>query len=142
KRTPTSCKSGGDVMSGRRALNVLSKFLAPHKRESAVLAGLLLVGAAALVGWLYPRRAAIAQDAGRPTPEHMHNLRNYSPYVEREFATHVYWGDQHLHTAFSSDAGMLGDRLGPDDAFRFARGEQIRSSTGQLAQLERPYDWL
>ena len=54
----------------------------------------------------------------------------------------VYWGDQHLHTSFSADAGLVGDRLGPDDAFRFARGEQLRSSTGQLAQLERPYDWL
>jgi hypothetical protein len=36
----------------------------------------------------------------------------------------------------------VGDRLGPEDAFRFARGEQVRSSTGQLVRLERPYDWL
>lgn len=68
--------------------------------------------------------------------------KNFSPYADRRYATQVFWGDQHLHTAFSSDAGMVGDRLGPDEAFRFARGEQLRSSTGQLVQLERPLDWL
>jgi hypothetical protein len=68
--------------------------------------------------------------------------KNYSPYADRTYATHVYWGDQHLHTSFSPDAGLVGDRLSPDDAFRFARGEQLRSSSGQLVQLERPYDWL
>jgi hypothetical protein len=68
--------------------------------------------------------------------------KNYSPYVDRAYPTRVYWGDQHLHTSFSPDAGLVGDRLSPDDAFRFARGEQLRSSSGQLVQLERAYDWL
>ena len=68
--------------------------------------------------------------------------KNYSPYVDERYATQVFWGDQHQHTSFSPDAGLVGDRLGPDDAYRFARGEQLRSSTGQLVQLERPYDWL
>jgi hypothetical protein len=68
--------------------------------------------------------------------------KNYSPYADRRYATQVFWGDQHLHTSFSCDAGMVGDRLGPDDAFRFARGEQLRSSSGQLVRLDRPLDWL
>ena len=67
---------------------------------------------------------------------------NYSPYADQRYPTRVYWGDQHLHTSHSPDAGLVGNRLGPDDAFRFARGEQVRSSTGQLVRLERPYDWL
>ena len=67
---------------------------------------------------------------------------NYSPYADWRYPTRVYWGDQHLHTSHSPDAGLVGDRLGPEDAFRFARGEQVRSSTGQLVRLERPYDWL
>jgi hypothetical protein len=66
----------------------------------------------------------------------------YSPYAEGRHPTRVYWGDQHLHTSHSPDAGLVGDRLGPDEAFRFARGEQLVSSTGQLVRLERPYDWL
>jgi hypothetical protein len=67
---------------------------------------------------------------------------SYSPYADRVYPTRVFWGDQHLHTSHSPDAGLVGDRLLPDDAFRFARGEQLRSSTGQWVRLERPYDWL
>src|SRR6185369_9767234 len=67
---------------------------------------------------------------------------NFSPYADRRYPTRVYWGDQHLHTSHSPDAGMVGNKLGPDEAYRFARGEQLRSSTGQLVQLDRPYDWL
>jgi hypothetical protein len=68
--------------------------------------------------------------------------RGYSPYAERHFPVRAYWGETHLHTAISPDAGLVGDRLGPEDAFRLARGEQIKSSTGQLVRLERPYDWM
>jgi hypothetical protein len=95
-----------------------------------VIAG-LLIASTGLTRW--PDETATAQEE-RP--------QNYSPYADRNYATRVYWGDQHLHTAFSPDAGLVGDRHGPDDAFRFARGEQLRSSSGQLVQLERPYDWL
>ena len=67
---------------------------------------------------------------------------NSSPYVDLGYPTRVHWGETHLHTSFSPDAGLVGDRLGPDEAYRFARGEQLRSSSGQLVRLERPYDWL
>jgi hypothetical protein len=51
----------------------------------------------------------------------------YSPYVERtatdsNFAEGVYWGDTHLHTSYSTDAGMMGNTLDPEDAYRFALG--------------------
>jgi hypothetical protein len=79
--------------------------------------------------------AAPAQDTKKLEP-------HYSPYVDRGYPTRVYWGDQHLHTSYSPDAGMVGARHGPDGAYRFARGEQLRTSTGQVVQLYRPYDWL
>jgi hypothetical protein len=71
----------------------------------------------------------------------------YSPYVERaqkgsNFAEGVYWGDTHLHTGYSTDAGMIGTTLGPEEAYRFARGEEVTSSTGQRARLVRPLDFL
>jgi hypothetical protein len=66
----------------------------------------------------------------------------YSPYAERGFPTQVFWGDTHLHTGLSGDAGLFGCRLGLEDAYRFARGEQVTSSTGQPAKLSRPLDWL
>lgn len=68
--------------------------------------------------------------------------KHYSPYAGRNFATNVYWGDTHLHTGMSMDAGAFGARLLPDDAHRFARGEELTSSTGLKVKLSRPLDFL
>jgi hypothetical protein len=68
--------------------------------------------------------------------------RNYSPNIDAHFPNRVFWGDTHLHTSYSTDAGMIGCRLGPEEAYRFARGEQVSSSSGQPAKLARPYDFL
>jgi hypothetical protein len=54
----------------------------------------------------------------------------------------VFWGDTHLHTGNSVDAFGFGNRLNPEDALRFARGEEVTSSTGIKAKLERPLDFL
>ena len=85
---------------------------------------------------------AVALFSPKTGRDSMHSSKPYSPYVDRRYPTRVYWGEQHLHTSYSPDAGLVGDRLGPEDAFRFARGEQLRSSSGQLVRLEAPYDWL
>jgi Protein of unknown function (DUF3604) len=66
----------------------------------------------------------------------------YSPYAGRNFPTRPLFGDQHLHTSFSLDAGAFGCKLGPRDAYKFARGEEVTSSTGQPVKLSRPLDWL
>ena len=66
----------------------------------------------------------------------------YSPYPEQDFPDRVLFGDTHLHTAFSPDAGLIGATMTPDDAFRFARGEKVISSTGIPARLARPLDFL
>jgi len=68
--------------------------------------------------------------------------KNYSPYAGRNFPTRVFWGDTHLHTGMSMDAGAFGARLGPDDAYRFAKGEELTSSTGLKVKLSRPLDFL
>lgn len=66
----------------------------------------------------------------------------YSPYAGRIFPTRPYFGDTHLHTGFSMDAGAFGCRLNPRDAYRFARGEEVTASSGQPAKLSRPLDFL
>ena len=66
----------------------------------------------------------------------------YSPYAGRGYPTQVFWGDTHLHTSLSVDAGTFGNRLGLDDAYRFARGEEVTSSTGLRTRLLRPLDFL
>ncbi|GAF96555.1 unnamed protein product, partial [marine sediment metagenome] len=68
--------------------------------------------------------------------------KHYSPYVGRNFPTDVFWGDTHLHTGNSMDAGAFGARLLPEDAHRFARGEELTSSTGLKVRLSRPLDFL
>ncbi|MDV7143220.1 DUF3604 domain-containing protein [Tropicimonas sp. TH_r6] len=68
--------------------------------------------------------------------------RPFSPYANRTFPERPLWGETHLHTGLSLDAGAFGNILGPDDAWRFAKGEQVVSSTGQPVRLSRPLDWM
>ena len=66
----------------------------------------------------------------------------YSPYAGRNYPTRPLFGDTHTHTSYSMDAGAFGCRLGPKDAFRFGRGEEVMASSGQRAKLSRPLDFL
>jgi hypothetical protein len=66
----------------------------------------------------------------------------YLPDPTRKYPERVLWGDEHVHTGWSMDAGVAGATLTPEDAVRFARGEMVKSNTGQDAKLERPLDWI
>ena len=67
----------------------------------------------------------------------------YSPYVGRDFPMNVYWGDTHLHTSLSFDAYGDGNiNMGPDEAYRFAKGEQIEGHDGVLVRMSRALDFL
>ncbi len=69
--------------------------------------------------------------------------KSYSPYLEKNFPTQVYWGDTHLHTNLSVDSVVFGNaKLGPDDAYRFAKGAAVMANSGMKAQLSRPLDFL
>lgn len=67
---------------------------------------------------------------------------SYSPYIQQDFPNQVLFGDTHLHTGYSADAGLVGATTTPDDAYRFAKGEAVESSHGMPAQLQRPLDFL
>lgn len=89
--------------------------------------------------------AVRALDAGTPSQEQIEKALPpppYSPYANRDFPTRPFFGDTHLHTSFSFDAGAFGARLTPRDAYRFARGEQLTASSGQPVKLSRPLDFL
>lgn len=58
------------------------------------------------------------------------------------YPENVYWGDTHLHTDVSIDAFGFGNRLGAEEAIRFAQGEKVTSTKGIEAQLKRPLDFL
>lgn len=80
--------------------------------------------------------------ASKETLSGAYTGKAYSPYAKRNFPERPLWGDSHLHTSLSMDAGLFGNRLPPSDAYRFARGEEVISSTGQAVRLSRPLDWL
>jgi hypothetical protein len=91
------------------------------------------------------RQAVVAQEPA-PSAQELEKVfpkkPPYSPYADRKFPERVYWGDTHLHTAISLDAGAAGCRLGPREAYRFAKGEQVTASSGQQVKLSRPLDFL
>jgi hypothetical protein len=101
-----------------------------------------LIAAIGLIALMTP---ASAQDIGSPDSEALQRLypgKAYSPYAQRSFPSQVYWGETHLHTGLSLDAGLFGATLDHADAYRLARGEEIKSSTGLPVKLSRPLDWL
>jgi len=103
---------------------------------------------AAVACSMFCTAAAYAADSpGLPPPheevkDSFPSQKHFSPYAGRNFPTRVFWGDTHLHTAMSMDAGAFGARLTPEDAYRFARGEELTSSTGLQVKLSRPLDFL
>jgi hypothetical protein len=62
--------------------------------------------------------------------------------VKSNVLNDVYWGDTHLHTDLSLDAGAFGNRIGMDEAYRFALGQEVTATTGIKAKLSRPLDFL
>jgi hypothetical protein len=95
--------------------------------------------ALAVAGFTLP---ALAQGVTLDPADVTFGKAEYSPYLDHGFPDRVYFGDTHVHTSFSTDAGMFGTRLGPEEAYRFALGEEVTSNTGVRARLQRPLDFL
>jgi predicted small lipoprotein YifL len=79
---------------------------------------------------------------GKGGPRDMAGSAAADNIAETAYPENVYWGDTHLHTSNSIDAFGFGVRLGPEEALRFARGEQVTSTMGLQAKLDRPLDFL
>ncbi len=95
---------------------------------------------------VYSAGEEVTTDAGtidvKQAAKPFKSKESYSPYAGWNYPMRVYWGDTHLHTAASMDAGAFGCRLTPREAYRFAKGEDITASSGQLVKLSRPLDFL
>jgi len=120
-------------------MSPMQNFTAGPSRKFSLLRASLL---AAIV---FAALATTAHAQISPAKESLSDLypgKAYSPYAQSGFPDQVFWGDTHLHTGLSMDAGLFGARLGLDDAYRFARGEEVMASSGQPAKLGRPLDWL
>jgi hypothetical protein len=113
------------------------------------LRSILILGGVCAAGLLALAGSASAQMPVPPDAERVladdYEGTSYSPYVASDAGVEgaqLLWGDTHLHTAMSMDAGAFGNRLGIEEAYRFARGEQVVSSTGMPVRLSRPLDFL
>lgn len=100
----------------------------PNALYVAMIAGLLLT-------------ACNKQEPAAPTTHEVTAATPAAPEAPA-FPERPFFGDTHLHTAMSFDAGMFGAKLGPVDAYRFAKGEEVTASSGQPAKLDRPLDFL
>jgi hypothetical protein len=113
--------------------------------KSASYLGILFPGTS-LAGFAYAQETPVASDdIGIMNPAATASAfpgRGFSPYAGRHYPARPLWGDQHVHTGWSVDAGAFGATLGPEEALRFARGEEIMSSMGLPAKLSRPLDWV
>jgi hypothetical protein len=99
---------------------------------SLIVAGISLCGSPAFAQDHTPSREAVVEQFGGV---------QYSPYAARHYPTAVFFGDTHLHTAVSVDAGTM-CTLGQEEAFQLARGEEVRSTHGLRVKLSRPLDFI
>jgi len=85
---------------------------------------------------------SLAEAPGAIQPSDLTSLKHFSPYAFRSVPDQVFFGDMHIHSNLSPDAGLLGTSLTAADVFRAARGDTVISNTGQPFRLVRPLDFL
>ena len=74
--------------------------------------------------------AAPAQPAATPAPQ---------PNPERN----AYFGETHIHTSWSVDAWVIGNRItGPGDAYKYAQGQTIKHPLGYDIKIDTPMDFM
>lgn len=62
---------------------------------------------------------------------------------ERNPERNVYFGETHIHTSWSMDAYLFGNRItGPDDAYKYAQGQTIKHPLGYDIKIETPLDFM
>ncbi len=68
---------------------------------------------------------------------------NTEPAPPRNPDRNAYFGEEHIHTSWSVDAWVIGNRLtGPDDALKFAQGQTIKHPMGYNITIDTPMDFM
>ena len=101
-----------------------------------------LKGLGALIAALALPSLTFAQDILPPADAYEPPKKEYSPFVDDHFPTRMLWGDTHLHTSWSVDAGFLGATLGPEEAYQASMGLEVTSKSGFKFKLMRPLDFV
>ncbi len=85
---------------------------------------------------------ALAGEVNPPKEAYDAPKKEYSPFAGDHFPTRVLWGDTHLHTSWSVDAGFLGGTLGPEGAYRASMGQEVTTKSGFKFKLVKPLDFV
>src|SRR3974390_725705 len=106
------------------------------KRISAALAVLSVVAFLFFAACEKSKAPEQAQQGGGAAPA-------AEERVEKNPDRNAYFGEEHIHTSWSVDAWVLGNRItGPDDALKYAQGETIKHPMGYNIHIEMPMDWM
>ncbi len=66
-----------------------------------------------------------------------------APAQQRNSERNAYFGETHLHTSWSVDAWVMGNRItGPDDALKYAQGQTIKHPMGYDIKIDTPLDFM
>ena len=102
----------------------------------AVLA-LALISIIALVSCEKSKAPEQAQQAGGNAPAQAEER------VEKNPDRNAYFGEEHIHTSWSVDAWVMGNRItGPDDALKYAQGQTIKHPMGYDIKIDTPMDFM
>lgn len=63
-------------------------------------------------------------------------------WAEEDIVRHPYFGQTHQHTGWSFDANIFNVQLGPENAFKHARGDKVNHPWGYFAKLKVPLDFM
>jgi len=114
------------------------------KNSIFILVFILILGSCTESQKQEPKKPRELKNNTNPDPSLvLKDGESYSPYADRKYPTDVYFGDTHLHTSISLDAFGDGNRkVGPDEAYRWAKGEVVAADDGMPTRISRPLDFL
>ena len=121
-----------------RTRSGLVRVVSPPLSQESKMKNWLVVSRRSFVGTVAAMTLLPALALGEPVPAG----KVFSPYAFRTYPDRVLFGDMHIHSNLSPDAGLLGTSLSAADVYRAARGETVTSNTGQPFRLVRPLDFL
>jgi hypothetical protein len=111
-------------------------FMKTRVAATAALA-LVLLSIGVLVSCEKHKAPEQAQQAGGTAPAQTVER------VEKNPDRNAYFGEEHIHTSWSVDAWLMGNRLtGPDDALKYAQGQTIKHPLGYDIKIETPMDFM
>ena len=66
-----------------------------------------------------------------------------APALQPNPERNAYFGEEHIHTSWSVDAWVMGNRItGPDDAYKYAQGQTIKHPMGYDIKIDTPMDFM